>query len=348
MTFRFEDLRSVAYKLYSGDRRYIPEKPLTVNVNFRSHTGVLNLAAAILERMFTVFPGSANKLKPDKGVYKGPRPGFFKNMRMPALQSLLNRNEGVVLLTHDEEVDVLKERLDNKKYFVLGIREAKGLEFPDIFITNFFSPLPQDQQKSWKAMLLKEDEAGLKPGFPELETQLKLLYTATTRCSKRLFFVETEESIAGKSFFRWLTTKELAGAQEAAKVEKVLTPDEWKSRGVDFCILAEVQETPDAALEWLERAKDDFGRVGDIALARRAEAHFSSLKLRLFYSEDPTGERLGEKQELEIVQNATLCAKEGLLPEVFKLVNLASARLGVYAEEKLRSELLMKLEDVVN
>lgn len=61
--FRFEDLRSVAYKLYRGDGRYIPEKPLTVKVNFRSHTGVLNLAAAILERMFTVFPGSSVSTK---------------------------------------------------------------------------------------------------------------------------------------------------------------------------------------------------------------------------------------------------------------------------------------------
>lgn len=43
--FRFEEIRSVGH-FVAGDRRHlIPEKPKIVNVNFRSHSGILNTAA---------------------------------------------------------------------------------------------------------------------------------------------------------------------------------------------------------------------------------------------------------------------------------------------------------------
>jgi AAA domain len=45
--FRFEEIRSVAHNLYSKDpnaHQYIPKKPLSVTRNFRSHTGILNVA----------------------------------------------------------------------------------------------------------------------------------------------------------------------------------------------------------------------------------------------------------------------------------------------------------------
>lgn len=48
--FRFEEVRSVAYHLYSNDtnaHRYIPKKPLSVTRNFRSHAGILNVAAEV-------------------------------------------------------------------------------------------------------------------------------------------------------------------------------------------------------------------------------------------------------------------------------------------------------------
>ena len=60
--FRFDEVRSVADKLFKTDRRFIPDKPVTVNTNFRSHAGILNAAAAVLERLFAVFPRSANKV----------------------------------------------------------------------------------------------------------------------------------------------------------------------------------------------------------------------------------------------------------------------------------------------
>ena len=45
--FRFEEIRSVAHFVAGAERRHlVPQKPLVVNVNFRSHSGILNVAAA--------------------------------------------------------------------------------------------------------------------------------------------------------------------------------------------------------------------------------------------------------------------------------------------------------------
>lgn len=45
--FRFEEVRSVPYHLFPGDKRFIPEKPLTVTRNFRSHAGILKIAGEV-------------------------------------------------------------------------------------------------------------------------------------------------------------------------------------------------------------------------------------------------------------------------------------------------------------
>ena len=75
--FRFEEIRSVGYHLYGEDRRHlIPDKPKTVHVNFRSHCGILNVAAAVLSCLFEAFPDSAKQLKEDHGLV--PRPSSWR------------------------------------------------------------------------------------------------------------------------------------------------------------------------------------------------------------------------------------------------------------------------------
>ena len=108
----------MAYALAQGDRRLVPDKPVVLTLNFRSHSGpapaqlrislfddfwgvgvslyaitrhglvfkcnwriiccigVLDVAAAVLDKLFFVFPGAATKLPHDQGLFKGPRPGL--------------------------------------------------------------------------------------------------------------------------------------------------------------------------------------------------------------------------------------------------------------------------------
>ena len=69
--FRFEEVRSVGYHVAGERRDLIPKKPMIVNVNFRSHAGVLNCAGGFLDLLFQHFPGSAKQLEKDHGLFKG-------------------------------------------------------------------------------------------------------------------------------------------------------------------------------------------------------------------------------------------------------------------------------------
>lgn len=135
--FRFEEVRSVAYHLYPDDKRYIPEKPFTVTRNFRSHTGILNIAAEVLEKMFAAFPGSAKELGKDQGLFTGPRPGIFFDTGENGLKDLVSRIEGVVVLAmSDSDVKRIGEELKAEGTVVLTIRDSKGLEFSDVVLVS--------------------------------------------------------------------------------------------------------------------------------------------------------------------------------------------------------------------
>ena len=59
-------------KLYvdASRKHLIPDKPRTVHLNFRSHCGILNVAAAVLSCLFEVFPDSAKQLKENRGLFQ--------------------------------------------------------------------------------------------------------------------------------------------------------------------------------------------------------------------------------------------------------------------------------------
>ena len=69
--FRFEEVRQVMFRLARGDSTMVPPKPEKLCFNFRSHSGVLDVAALVLHRLSIVFPDSIDQLPPDK-VCPGP------------------------------------------------------------------------------------------------------------------------------------------------------------------------------------------------------------------------------------------------------------------------------------
>jgi hypothetical protein len=145
-----------------------------------------------------------------------------------------------------------------------------------VLLLDFFSCLPGRDQQLWKRMLQAADGSMTDDTYaykhPQLEGQLKLLYTAVTRCCNRLIFAETRRSEAGLGFFRWLGGRDReqgrALAEEfmvtsrmkhAASINDgdaaadgdndddfsaglstvLMTIDEWRIRGVDLALLAE-------------------------------------------------------------------------------------------------------------
>jgi hypothetical protein len=115
--FRFEEIRSCGHFVGS-----VLQKPKTVNVNFRSHSGILNCAGGVLDFMFTHFPGSAKQLKKDAGLFQGSRPGVLSGASINQLNILLSdKLKGAVILTHDDSARHWRRLLNDYKvslYFV--------------------------------------------------------------------------------------------------------------------------------------------------------------------------------------------------------------------------------------
>ena len=114
--------------------------------------------------------------------------------------------------------------------------------------------------------------------LPKNENQLKLLYTAITRCSKQLLFAETFESTAGRAFCKWATFGEkktqLAVKQAVDDVEQMTrTADEWLGGGVNCATEAErmEDENDEKAIKWLGRAIHNLSRGNDLDSIRKAE-----------------------------------------------------------------------------
>lgn len=318
-----------------------------MNVNFRSHSGILNVAAGVLDRMFKAFPKSANTLKPDIGCFSGPRPSLLQNLSQQKLKELVDLIDGVVLLTHDEHVEDLKQ-LVGPDTLVFGIRYSKGLEFPHVVIVDFFSRLEVSLHKSWRKLLtIRSDQDAamedLKDTTPEVETQLKLLYTAITRCSKRLFFAETSKSVAGDAFKKWCTVMEkpLAVVQTVTNVERLKkTADEWAASGIHFGMEADNSEDLDQAEMWLTQAGFDFQKANSNELVERSEAQLISVRFQKDIRTKIHGSKspLGHEDEEKAANIISSLLKNSLVDQALMLMNLILPHVPEYNKARLLKE----------
>lgn len=68
--FRFTDVKQIFYDEFGCNKPDL----LQLTHNFRSHAGVLRLAACVVELLYFFFSDSLDRLPPDLGLFNGPRP----------------------------------------------------------------------------------------------------------------------------------------------------------------------------------------------------------------------------------------------------------------------------------
>ena len=246
-----------------------------------------------------------------------------------------------------------------------GIREAKGLEFKSVIILDFFSEISSSLQKPWRDLLLNREEGSdFELRYPLVETHLKLIYTATTRCIEQLFFAETTSSIAGDAAMRWLTTIKAKAAsdtttsahsnEEAIATHNnvsdldsmIMTNDEFCIAGIDN---AELAASPDIELEeamrYLKRAIYCFEKAQSSELVAKANVHLASVQLRAKYAQVKSfAQNNLEAVEREAAQLTQLLLKENLLLECTKLLNFITPFLSMYTQEKLEERIIIKIQ----
>ena len=149
VAFRFCDLRSIFHDFQENlDRRIEVPEICTLTQNFRSHSGVLQLASSVIDLLMNFFSSSLDKLPVDQGMFPGPKPVLVSSCRYSDLSQLVSvsREESVaiefgarqVIIVRSEEIkDKLPDKL--KVGIVLTVSEAKGLEFDDVLLYNFFA-----------------------------------------------------------------------------------------------------------------------------------------------------------------------------------------------------------------
>ncbi|XP_071941655.1 TPR and ankyrin repeat-containing protein 1-like [Antedon mediterranea] len=166
VAFRFDDLKSLFH--YAKDSMKalgkqsavaVPKKVYQLTHNYRSHAGILELAASVVDLLSFFFPTSFDRLKRDQGLFDGPKPVLLDSCSTSDLAMILRGNKRktseiefgahqVILVANDEAKKQLPEELSLA--LCLTIVEAKGLEFDDVMIYNFFKDSPAKDE--WRVV----------------------------------------------------------------------------------------------------------------------------------------------------------------------------------------------------
>lgn len=164
ISFRFNDLKSLFYyakkSMHAIDETAaveVPKKVHQLTHNYRSHAGILSLASSILDLMIRFFPESFDRLNKDQGLFPGPSPVLLESCSFSDLAVMLKGHKRktshiefgahqAILVVDDAARDNIPEEL--QLGLILTIFEAKGLEFDDILLYNFFKDSQVTKQGS--------------------------------------------------------------------------------------------------------------------------------------------------------------------------------------------------------
>ena len=156
VSFRFSDLRYLFYdaqkQVCKSKKKGIPKVVVPevdeLLINFRSHTGVLNLAASVIDVLKKFFYNSFDNLPRDEGMFPGPKPKVILSSNTSDLALIMRTNKRdsykkiefgarqVIIVQSKEAKQNLPDVLMSNN--VLTVFESKGLEFDDVLLFDFF------------------------------------------------------------------------------------------------------------------------------------------------------------------------------------------------------------------
>jgi tetratricopeptide (TPR) repeat protein len=307
--FRFCDLKSL-FRDPSLDHKAPAVKQLTVN--FRSHGKILDLANSVIALIETLFPQTIDKLAKERSSIVGPMPMIIDSQNIEALFLMLFGSQSgeeiqreriefgcsqVIIVRNQQSKEDLPDLL--KHALVLTVYEAKGLEFEDVLLYNFFTDSPLDEEQ-WRLLTRISRSETMETFVPssleamelpevaklELEmrnfdpakyslmcTELKQLYVAITRPKQRLIIFD-QNTAARQNMLNYWTEGSLVN----------IVQFHAQSTGIEIAYSIETSETKHIAISSSTQAWRDQGmKMLKNGFYEQAEKCFR-------YAEDPNYE----------------------------------------------------------
>ncbi|KAM3131736.1 hypothetical protein pb186bvf_016132 [Paramecium bursaria] len=153
LEFRSNNMNQVFKEYCNSDMRNSVKKH-QLTINFRSHNNILQLANSVVNLLELCFPKTIDSLKKEQSKIIGPKPIIIQSQE--CLFLILNGNDQqkqirfggnqVIIVKDQKSKDNIAQIL--KHALILTIYEAKGLDFDDVILYNFFN----DTSDEWSLL----------------------------------------------------------------------------------------------------------------------------------------------------------------------------------------------------
>jgi hypothetical protein len=155
------DLKALMYKweltrMPTKHHNVIKPIQFHLDINYRSHDGILQLAASVVDLIHHFFPNSIDNLLRERAEIGGPQPIIFNGFDEEHFKiftatdknqsSLIEFGAYQVIIVRDNEAKLRLKKLIGKGAMVMTVYDAKGMEFNDVLLYNFFTDSPALQK----------------------------------------------------------------------------------------------------------------------------------------------------------------------------------------------------------
>ncbi|CAG8599954.1 4791_t:CDS:10 [Funneliformis mosseae] len=225
-------------------------KMFELNINYRSHKGILQLASSIIHLLRVFFPDSIDQLSPEISEVGGPQPIIIEGCEAETLFIYRkdDKKEDVFIEFGADQVIIVRDESSKKRVkdiysdigLVLTVFEAKGMEFNDVLLYNFFTDSPAHLK--WQVILsdLDDNSEWIRKFSSEkhyiLSSELKHLYVAITRAREHLWIFDEDAKLSESIRTYWVRKKlvKVTNGIDVSKLTKTSSSYEWNREGRMF------------------------------------------------------------------------------------------------------------------